>query len=188
MTRLVPAGRSRFVVAMLVASPISPPRPPPARRAPPAPEVLHPALWRAHQLGRHAEQALPSGYPALDGQLPGGGWPRRVLTELLLPHPGVGEIRLLAASLAAVLRAGRLVMLFDPPAALSGWSLLQLDIDPQQLLVVYTRREPQVVAPAAGLAGADCHVEPGGNSLWALEQSLKSGHVGALLAWLPPRL
>lgn len=172
---------------MLVASPVSSPQPPPVRRTPPAPETLHPALWRAHQLGRHVEQALPSGHPALDGQLPGGGWPRRMLTELLLPHPGVGEIRLLAASLGAVLGAGRLVMLFDPPAALSGWSLLRLGIDPQRLLVVYTRRAPQVAAPA-GLAGADCHVEPGGDSLWALEQSLDSGHVGALLAWLPPRL
>ena len=29
---------------------------------------------------------------------------------------------------------------------------------------------------------------PGADSLWALEQALKSGHVGALVAWLPPRL
>jgi len=31
-------------------------------------------------------------------------------------------------------------------------------------------------------------VIPGSDSLWALEQALKSGHVGAVLAWLPPRL
>lgn len=29
---------------------------------------------------------------------------------------------------------------------------------------------------------------PDASSLWALEQALKSGHVGAVLAWLPPRL
>ena len=29
---------------------------------------------------------------------------------------------------------------------------------------------------------------PGSDSLWALEQALKSGHVGAVVAWLPPRL
>jgi protein ImuA len=34
-------------------------------------------------------------------QLPGGGWPQGVVTELLLPHPGVGELRLLAPALAA---------------------------------------------------------------------------------------
>jgi protein ImuA len=157
----------------------------------PEPEALHPALWRAHQLGRGGERTVPSGHAALDAQLPGGGWPRRMLTELLLPHPGVGEFRLLASSLAAVLRAGRLVMLFDPPECLSGWALLRLGIDPEQLLVVYTHRAPQ--ASGAGLRGAETHVEAGprgqrGDSLWALEQALKSGHVGALLAWLPPRL
>jgi protein ImuA len=137
-----------------------------------APEILHPALWLAHQLGRHAEHAVPSGFAALDAQLPGGGWPRRALTELLLPHPGIGEIRLLGSSLAAVQRAGRLVMLFDPPAALSAAALAAIGFDVQQLLVIHTRSR----------------LIPGSDSLWALEQALKSGHVGAVLAWLPPRL
>ena len=136
------------------------------------PETLHPALWLGHQLGRHADNAVPSGFALLDAQLPGGGWPRRVLTELLLPHPGVGEIRLLAQSLVATQSAGRLVMLFDPPAALSVWALAQWGFDVEQLLVINTRAK----------------LIPGSDSLWALEQALKSGHVGALVAWLPPRL
>ncbi len=101
-----------------VALPAPPPAPAKLRLSP---ETLHPALWLGHQLGRQAEHAVASGFAALDAQLPGGGWPRRVLTELLLAHPGVGEIRLLAPSLAATQAAGRLVMLFDPPAALSAW-------------------------------------------------------------------
>ena len=136
------------------------------------PESLHPTLWLAHQLGRPADAAVPSGFRALDAQLPGGGWPRRALTELLLPHPGVGEIRLLAACLVATQKAGRLVMLFDPPAALSAGALVRLGFDVTQLLVINTRTR----------------VIPGSDSLWALEQALKSGHVGAVLAWLPPRL
>ena len=148
-------------------------RPPAAAPGPAiAPETLHPALWLGHQLGRHADNTVPSGFAALDAQLPGGGWPRRVLTELLLPHPGVGEIRLLAPSLAVTQNAGRLVMLFDPPAALSAWALAQLGFDVAQLLVINTR----------------ARVIPGSDSLWALEQALKSGLVGALVAWLPPRL
>jgi len=115
---------------------------------------------------------VPTGFAALDQQLPGGGWPRRVLSELLLPHPGVGEIRMLSACLVATQRAGRLVMLFDPPAALSAWALADLGFDVEQLLIVNTR----------------ARVVPGSDSLWALEQSLKSGHVGAVLAWLPPRM
>jgi protein ImuA len=145
---------------------------PPPKKIPLRPESFHPALWLGHQLGRHAEAAVPSGFPALDAQLPGGGWPRRGLTELLLPHPGIGEIRLLCASLVATQRADRLVMLFDPPAQLSAAALAQLGLDVEQLLIINTR----------------ARVIPGTDSLWALEQALKSGHVGAVLAWLPPRL
>lgn len=170
------------LVPVAVSAPLPPPpvgagsaRAPcnPPRRSPvPAPETLHPTLWLGHQLARHAEAAVPSGFKALDAQLPGGGWPRRALTELLLPQPGIGEIRLLCASLVATQKAGRLVMLFDPPAALSAHALAQLGFDVEQLLIVNTRTR----------------VIPGTDSLWALEQALKSGHVGAVLAWLPPRL
>ncbi len=137
-----------------------------------APETLHPALWLGHQLGRSGSHAVASGFAALDAELPGGGWPRRVLSELLLPHAGVGEIRLLAPALVAAQRAGRLVMMFDPPAALSATALAGLSLDLEELLVVNTRSR----------------VVPGSDSLWALEQALKSGHVGAVVAWLPPRL
>ena len=159
-------------VASLVLE--SPPLRPAAvlRRPALRPEALHPSLWLGHQLGRHADPPVPSGFAALDAELPGGGWPRRVLTEVLLPHPGVGELRLLAPSLVATQRAGRLVMLFDPPAALSAAGLAQLGFDVEQLLIVHTR----------------ARVIPGTDTLWALEQALKSGHVGAVLAWLPPRL
>ena len=143
------------------------PRPPPIR-----PESLHPTLWLGHQLARHADTAVTTGFQALDAQLPGAGWPRRALTELLVPHPGVGEIRLVAPSLVATQTAGRLVMLFDPPATLSASALAQLGFVVEELLVIHTRTR----------------VIPGTDSLWALEQALKSGHVGAVLAWLPPRL
>jgi protein ImuA len=150
------------------------PRPshPPPRPHLIRPEALHPALWLGRQLARHADVAVSSGFAALDAQLPGAGWPRRALTELLLPHPGVGEIRLLCASLVATQKADRLVMLFDPPAQLSALALAQLGFDVEQLLIVNTRTR----------------VIPGTDSLWALEQALKSGHVGAVVAWLPPRL
>jgi protein ImuA len=163
-------------------------------------ETLHPDLWLGHQFGRNIEHALPSGFAALDAQLPGGGWPRRALTELLLPHPGVGEVRLLSHCLAATQRSGRLVMLFDPPAALSGWALAQLGLDVEQLLIIDTRTK--LFAARSGPHGAAIDAradDPAMNAcwtdevavnarLWALEQALKSGHVGAVLAWLPPRL
>ena len=137
-----------------------------------SPETLHPALWLGHQLGRSGSDAVASGFAALDAELPGGGWPRRALSELLLAHAGVGEIRLLAPALVEVQRAGRLVMVFDPPAALSAAALAGFGFDVEELLIVNTR----------------ARVVPGSDSLWALEQALKSGHVGAVVAWLPPRL
>ena len=145
----------------------APPRPAPLR-----PESLHPTLWFGHQLARHADAGVATGFDALDSQLPGRGWPRRALTELLLAQPGIGEVRLVAPCLVAVQRAGRLAMLFDPPAPLSATALEQLGFVLEELLIVYTRSR----------------VLPGTDTLWALEQALKSGHVGAVVAWLPPRL
>ncbi|HET9645938.1 MAG TPA: translesion DNA synthesis-associated protein ImuA [Burkholderiaceae bacterium] len=148
-------------------------------RAVPAPEALHPTLWRAHQLGRSREETVPSGFPALDAELPGGGWPRRALSELLLPQLGIGEMRLLAPALQQVTAAGRVVMLFDPPAMTCGAGFAQLGIDVQQLVLVQ---------PHAKLRGHARELLPSADVLWALEQALKSGHVGAVLAWLPSHL
>jgi len=130
---------------------------------------LHPGLWRAHQLTRASGVAWPSGFAALDAQLPGGGWPQGVLSELLLAQAGIGELRLLAPTLAAVAAGGKLLMLFDPPAQLSVRALDGLGLRAQQLLII----------PGQLRASADL--------LWALEQTLKSGHAGAVLAWLPER-
>ena len=143
-------------------------------------EDLHPSLWRAHQLGRQRGDVAATGFDALDLALPGGGWPHRGLTELLLARPGLGEMRLLAPALAARSQAdggGRCVMLFDPPALPCAWALAQLGLPVRQLLLVRGR-------PANRLQ----HHSPNADLLWALEQSLKSGQAGAVLAWLPPRL
>jgi protein ImuA len=147
----------------------------------PEPETLHPALWRAHQLGHSVpgSAVVASGHAGLDGVLPGGGWPARVLTELLLPHAGVGELRLLAPALAALQRNQRSLMWFDPPAMPCAWALSALGLDVQQLVVVRSRQ------PLKGPARARL---PAADVLWALEQALKSGHLGAALAWLPARL
>ena len=175
----------------------------------PDPGALHPALWRAHQLARCGEAVLPTGFAALDAQLPGGGWPRRALTELLLPHPGVGEMRLLAPALAAVAGPGaqRSVLLFNPPAEPCAHALWQLGVDTRQLIVVHGRggsaaappqrlpaRGGPAAAPSQRLPGhgdpapTACQRPPGADVLWAMEQALRSGHAGAVLAWLPDGL
>ncbi len=125
-------------------------------------EHLHPALWRAHQLGRGRESVQASGYAALDAELPGGGWPQRAITELLLAGTGWGEIRLLAPALAQVGASGRGVLLLGPPADPCAEALAQLGLDLSRCVVV---RGPDL--------------------LWPLEQALRSGQVGAVVAWAP---
>ena len=159
----------------------------------PSPEAIHPALWRAAGFGRAVAPGLATGFAALDTELPGGGWPAGTLTELLLPHPGVGEWRLLAPALATLQRGmgelPRHVMLFDPPARPCPWTLTALGLDLMQLLVVQGHGQPRV----AGRAPPRAHPRgrpplPAADTLWALEQALASGQVGAALAWLPVRL
>lgn len=146
-------------------------------------ELPHPALWHAHRLGRERLGVLSTGFTALDVELPGGGWPLRTLTELLLPRPGVGELRLLAPTLRTVQNAQHCVMLVDPPAPLQAWAWqgLGLQLGPGQLVIVQRRPNDRV-------RGALRERLPAADMLWAAEQALASGHLGALLAWLPARL
>lgn len=126
---------------------------------------LHPDVWFAHRTPDTAIPVQPSGFAALDAQLPGGGWPVGMLTEFICRSPGVGELRLLIPLLQRLTREGRTVILLGPPHLPHAPALASFGIDLQQILIVQT---PQ---PA--------------DRLWAIEQSLRSAHFGVLLAWLP---
>jgi hypothetical protein len=65
--------------------------------------LAHPSVWRGRS--RAAVETLPTGFAALDAGLPGGGWPRHGLVEILTPRPGVGELYLLLPVLAALSRS-----------------------------------------------------------------------------------
>ncbi len=129
-----------------------------------SPERIHPALWRATQLAQGAARTLPTGHAALSAELPDGGWPLGSLTELLVPHPGIGEIRLLRPALAQ-LETRRAIALVQPPHTPHIASWMSWRLDPRQLLWV----APQKPVDA----------------LWAAEQILKNGSCGALVCWLP---
>lgn len=158
------------------------------------PEQLHPDLWCAHQLGRAVHAVVPTGFAALDAQLPGGGWPCGVLTELLLAQPGVGEMRLLAPVMAGRRLGGpgvsssgtseaevcASVMWFGPPAVPCTQALEQMGVDVRRLFVVHGREGAR--------GGAVRHLLASSDLLWALEQALRSAQVGVVLAWLPDRL
>lgn len=128
----------------------------------PTPEELHPSLWRASQLARGNVRTVKSGYPALDGQLPGKGWPTGTLVDLMMPTPGIGEIRLLAPALAEVAEKG--IVLLQPPQTPQALAFAALGIKPSQLIWL---KHPKT-----------------GDALWAAEEVLRSGAWGGLLFWV----
>lgn len=121
-------------------------------------------IWRG--AGRApALPALTSGFPILDAELPGGGWPTGALTEILCPSEGIGELALLLPALAALTRAGKRVVWLAPPHLPYAPALAAAGVDLTQLVVVR--------APGRR------------DALWAAEQVLRAASCHALLAWLP---
>ncbi len=131
----------------------------------PAPVTLadllaRPDVWRGDALARVKAPGLATGYPELDRELPGGGWPRQALSEFLAP-PEAGVAGLLAPALAAL--AGPLLLVAPPwPLHAAGWAAAGLP--GQRLLVVEAR---------------------GQDAAWACETALEEGGFAAVLAWLP---
>lgn len=122
-----------------------------------------PALWHADQLQPAVgpgDAARRTGHPALDAELPGGGWPDAGLTELLLPAPGSGELRLLAPVLAHAA-----LLWVAPPFTPYGPALAALGLALDRLMIV----APHDATDAA----------------WAAEQALRSGALSAVLWWEP---
>ncbi len=129
--------------------------------------VLHalPAglVWTGEHFARPAAAGLPSGFAALDAQLPGGGWPRGSITELLLDAPGIGEVELLLPLLAAATEPS-LNLWVAPPWLPYAPALAARGITPERMLVV----RPETRAA----------------TLWATRQALASTACHAVLAWL----
>jgi len=127
-------------------------------------------LWRG-QNAQIAPSAQPTGHAALDAALPTGGWPEAALTELLLPHAGVGELRLLWPALARLSR----VSPEQSPAHEAGMIVL---VDPPLLPYAPAWRDAGVALSRLQVVRAS-----GRDALWAAEQCLRSGACAAVLCW-----
>ena len=126
--------------------------------------LQHLGVWRGNQCAQTAEAALPTGFAALDEVLPGGGWPRGALTEVLLARQGIGELRLLTPAMARLSETDGWLAWVAPPYVPYAAALAAAGIDLKRLVVA----KPQSEADA----------------WWTAEQALRSGACGALLAWL----
>jgi cell division inhibitor SulA/protein ImuA len=140
-------------------------------------------VWRADEWQQSCLQAdcTPSGFESLDRELPGRGWPQGQLIELLADRPGIGELSLLLPALAAVSRT----------AGTCVWVLPCEQGGTPSAAEAPAAAPPLPYAPALQEAGIDLarniFVRPmtPRESGWALEQSLRAAHLGALLGWLP---
>ena len=126
----------------------------------------NPHVWQGQAQDVHG---LASGYPKLDHALPGGGWPRNALTEILLEHYGTGELKLLMPALATLSQppdeageAGWIAWIAPPfqpyPPALEQWG-----VNLERVLIVHPKNATE--------------------ALWAAEQALSSGNCAAVLLW-----
>ena len=124
--------------------------------------LAHPSVWRGKS--HAAVVTFSTGFAALDAGLPGGGWPRQGLVEVLTPQPGVGELYLLLPVLAALSRAtqARWCTWISPPHEPYAPALESRGVALDRMLVVRT-----------------------GLPLWATEQALRSGACAMALAWMP---
>jgi hypothetical protein len=120
----------------------------------------HPALWRGSSAAQRP--GLSTGFAALDEQLPGKGWPRNGLIEILVSRFGSGELSLLLPALAALTRArcARWCVWVVPPLMPFAPALAARGVVLDRVAVV-----------------------SGAHPLWAFEQALGSGACDAALAW-----
>ena len=120
-------------------------------------------IWRGGRAAQSAGSALPTGFPVLDRQLPGGGWPNGALTEILTAVEGGGELQLVLPPLASLTAAGRRIVWLAPPHLPFAPALTAAGIDLRGVALVRTPRRRDV--------------------LWAAEQVLHARACHALLLW-----
>ena len=125
--------------------------------------LAHPAIWRGGDCAPEPA-SIASGFAELDAALPGGGWPRGALTEVLLEREGIGELRLTLPALVRLQAEGRSVVWVSPPHRPYAPALAAAGLDLARLVVV-----------------RGCTVA---ESLWAYEQALRAPECGAAFGWL----
>ncbi|MBI1394992.1 MAG: translesion DNA synthesis-associated protein ImuA [Betaproteobacteria bacterium] len=120
-------------------------------------------LWRGDARADVAVSSIPSGHAELDELLPGNGWPRAALTELLAAQSGIGELSLFLPALARLSAEEKWIALVSPPHLPHAPALAMASVDLSHLLVVQVR--------------------DGADTLWTMEQTLASGACSAVIGW-----
>jgi len=129
------------------------------RAEPPAAPDALPGIWRGSELGRLSAATEPTGWPLLDRELPGGGWPSQSLVEVLAPQPAVIEWRLLSPVLRQIAARGGQIAAVAPPRQPHLPGLRQAGVDERRFIWI------EAQTPA--------------ERLWTTEQLIKARACGA---------
>lgn len=119
-----------------------------------------PDLWRGRAAAGRLPAGVPTGFAALDAELPWGGWPPGALSELIGERPGAG-FGLAVPALARLSAEPRWLLLVEPPFHPFAPALAARGLALERLVVV----------------------SAGGQRAWAAEQGLRSGACAAVLIW-----
>lgn len=125
--------------------------------------LRNPHIWRGNQYARVVHESIPTGFESLDKQLPGGGWPRAALTEILTDRQGIGELSLLMPALSRLSRHKTWIAWIAAPHIPYAPALCDLGVDTSSVVILHTTTEQE--------------------KIWAAETCLRSQACSAVLLW-----
>lgn len=121
-------------------------------------------VWRANDTAVDACITVSTGHPALDAELPGGGWPVGDMSEVLTDCCGHGEVSLLLPMLTQASQADGWVVWVAPPWYPNVSALATAGLRTPRMLVI--------------------QANSAGERVWALRHALDSGACSAITGWL----
>lgn len=105
----------------------------------------------------------PSGIPLLDEMLPGAGWPKSGLVEIILPDAYCDALPLLMPALSRLSQQGRWIAMVNPTYPARAGMFTEAAINHDRVLQV--------------------NPHPGRSALWTAESLLYSGDCSVVMAW-----
>ncbi|NBT28730.1 MAG: translesion DNA synthesis-associated protein ImuA [Gammaproteobacteria bacterium] len=119
-------------------------------------------IWRGKKTS-YAGNAIATGFAALDHCLPGKGWPRGALTEILVENIIRSPLWLILPALKHVLASRPWQVWIAPPALPYPPGLIYSGLDVSKIIVVEAENDADI--------------------LWSAEQSLRSNACSAVIFW-----
>lgn len=158
-------------------------------------------IWRGKRAHSIEDTHISTGYAVLDKFLPGGGWPRAALTEVLVDAPGTGELQLVLPALVQLSTEGQFSLNGDAlkgetkkdskqKGTAAGRGSKSAALQDRQRWISWIAPPYVPYAPALSDAGINLarmlvvHAKEGLDAMWAAEQSLRCGTCAAVLVWV----